>query len=203
MQNLLFPELARMVALDQADPDGASDEWYTPRWVLDLCPPAALDPCWCEASSVQPMASLDLRRGQDGLAERWGDHLQGLDLAGRIVWVNPPYSDCAAWLAKCADEGERLPIPVVAFVPAKCGEAYWFRMVWGRAAWVVLIKGRIAFDTVNGRAKTAGSFASALVCWGPQELAQQVLGELQERAKRARVEVWALDGLGQHKGVKP
>ena len=202
-QTSLFPELVRQVVLDASAPAGASDEWYTPRWVLDLVPAAALDPCWCEASNVQALAQLDLRRGQDGLAEHWGDHLVGLDLKGRVVWVNPPYSDCAAWMAKCAAEGERLPIPVVAFVPAKSGEAYWFRTVWGRAVWVVLLRGRVAFDTVAGRAKSPGSFTSAFVCWGRPELAQAVLATLQERARRAGVELWALSGTEQLKAKLP
>lgn len=154
-------------------PDGASDEWYTPAWLVAWLPAIAFDPCWALGSAVKPTTWLDIREGHDGLAMDWpiGPELDG----DRIAFVNPPYSDCASWVTKCRTEHERTGATIVALVPCYAGDRYWHRNVWGVAKWVGAIAGRVRFDTPNGRAKDSASFTSALVCWGSQESADRAL----------------------------
>ena len=180
--------------IDIAAPTGASDEWFTPQWLLDWLPPIALDPCWSPQSSVVAAAALDVRKGVDGLRVPWGVVLPPLDFPPglAIVFVNPPYSDCAAWVAKCAEEARREHFPIVALIPAKPGEVYWHEHVWGVAHAVGFLRGRVPFDTVAGRGKDAGTFGSALVVWGSSLRAGQTVATIAARScSSARRPKWA------------
>ena len=168
-------------------PTAESNEFFTPQWLLDWLPPIALDPCHCEFSNVQAAHGFDIRRGDDGLRADWARWTH--KLVESIVWVNPPYSDCAAWMAKCAAESLRCQIPIVALIPAKPGEVYWHESIWGVAASVGFLRGRVPFDTVAGRGKEAGTFGSALVVYGPNAAA--VVAHIREASRRNRFSpVW-------------
>ena len=157
--------------------DATSDEWFTPKWILDILPPIRFDPCYSPSSNVAPDFWLDTRRGHDGLTQAWGGAADLWKPDG-IAFCNPPYSDCASWVAKCQQESLALPRPVVALVPCYAGDKYWHRHVWGKAAWVAIIEGRVRFDTPLGPAKDSASFTSALVCWAQPEAAIQVAREI-------------------------
>lgn len=174
----LFPEMAPSVA--QAVQDAASDEWFTPRWFLAWLPPIRLDPCASPHSNVAAANVLDVRAGHDGLTQAWSVPESG----DGIVFVNPPYSDCARWVEKCAAIAATAAIPIVALVPGYAGDQYWHRAVWGKAQWVGFIAGRIRFDTANGPGKDSASFTSAMVCWGDREAADRVLSHVLAERKR-------------------
>lgn len=89
-----------------AVPDGASNEWYTPRWVLDWLGPIAMDPCWAPGSNVACDAPIDVRTHGDSLLRHWADLIPGN--ARGIVYCNPPYSDCSRWVEKCNAEARYL-----------------------------------------------------------------------------------------------
>lgn len=61
----------------------ATDEWYTPRWLIDKLGPFDCDPC-AAPINVRPFqtASVCYSKEDDGLARHW----EG------VVWMNPPYS---------------------------------------------------------------------------------------------------------------
>jgi hypothetical protein len=142
--------------------DAASDEWFTPLYIVNWLPPIALDPCANKRSRIIGTAMICQEDGQDGLALEW----QLLCAILGIIFCNPPYSNCSAWVEKCAVEGSKGPFVVVALIPAYSGDAYWHRHIWGKASWVAYHRGRVRFDTGHGPAKDAASFTSALVCWG-------------------------------------
>lgn len=139
-------------------PTGASDEWYTPREVLELLPPIDLDPCSPPHRPVQAREHYVLSEGRDGLAEPWHG----------VVFCNPPYSagELPRWTRKCRDEvAAGRAKCVIGLVPARPGSAYWGDNVW-RHAVVGFWPGRIAFDTIAGPGQAGGTFDSALVVWG-------------------------------------
>lgn len=59
----------------------ATDEWYTPKEILDILSPFDLDPC-APMAPLWPTAQTMWNKQDDGLSKDW---------FGR-VWLNPPYS---------------------------------------------------------------------------------------------------------------
>ena len=67
-----------------------SDEWLTPKWILDRLGSFDLDPC-ASVERPWPTAARHYTVKEDGLLQRW----EG------VVWCNPPYGRAAApWPAK-------------------------------------------------------------------------------------------------------
>jgi hypothetical protein len=182
-----LPGLAPVLpVVDDAD----GDCWFTPRWLLAWLGPVALDPCWCEASAVQAAVTLDLRRGDDGLSSDWSSILQGSGDPAGIVFVNPPFSACGAWLAKCAAEARATGRVVVALVPALPGDGPWHASVWPSARWVGFLAGRIEFVGVSGKAEQRGR-GHALVVFGPSSAAERFVAAVQSNAAgHVKAPVW-------------
>ena len=87
------------LAATGTDIDPSGDDFYTPGWLLEIVGEIGLDPCHAAGSLVQAAQTFDIRRGEDGLEREWsGDG---------IVFVNPPFSNTCAWLAKAARQAER------------------------------------------------------------------------------------------------
>lgn len=156
-------------------PDASSDDWFTPSWLLAWLPSIALDPCWSARSNVRASAVVDASTGDDGLWGEVGGWAKRAG-AGQIVYVNPPYSDCARWVERCEVESRSLSVPVVALVPAYSGDAYWHRAVWRRAQFVGFLAKRLRFDIAPGvPAPSCASFTSAFVVWGDAVKARAVV----------------------------
>lgn len=143
----------------------ASDEWFTPRHILDggkACDPLgrfALDPCWHPDSLVVADHTRARVLGEDGLALDWST----VATPGRVVWCNPPYSAIAAWLARCArhfhiDRGAALGL-----VPART-DTRWFHEHALSARGACFIRGRLKFANVGTR--YSAPFPSVLLYWG-------------------------------------
>ncbi len=70
------------------------DTWCTPKWIADALGAWDLDPCSNERSHIQSARSFRFdERGEDGLALA-----SSIDATAR-VFVNPPYSAVAPWIA--------------------------------------------------------------------------------------------------------
>lgn len=92
----------------------------------------------------------DLWFGEGGLAfdaleEDWGGE-------GSVVWLNPPYSECGAFVAKAAEEAQK-GATVVMLVPARTDTKWWHRFIWSKEThtWREgvegrLIPGRLSFE---------------------------------------------------------
>lgn len=127
-----------------------SDEWYTPRWILDPLGYFDLDPC-SPLDRPWDTAGRHLTIEDDGLTSPW---------AGR-VWCNPPYSEVDQWVKKLADHGDG-----TALVFARTETAYWQDHVWPRATGVLFLRGRVAFHRGNAAAEGSAGAPSALVAYG-------------------------------------
>lgn len=161
----------------EARPDATSDEWFTPPWLLAWLPDDMdLDPCWSPSSSVRLPTRFDIRAGQDGLALPW---------FGR-VWVNPPYSNCKAWVVYAFWQALQGKVrAVVLLIPASVGDTFWHHHIWGKQSVVGILCGRVPFDTAAGPGKASGLGGSALVILGPERLAvHAVIAERSATHKR-------------------
>lgn len=144
------------------------DSWFTSRELLSRLPRIVLDPCWEEGCAVVAAATLDIRRGQNGLTRQWEP-----GPGHGIVWVNPPFSNCGEWLAKCRQESRRLAHVVVALAPAVPGDGPWHQHVWGEAQLVGFLAGRVEFFDAAGTCETKGR-GHALVLYGRREACREV-----------------------------
>lgn len=166
-----------------ATPDAESNEFFTPKWLLGWLGQIALDPCHNAGCNVTALRTLDLRDGQDGLNAVWADYAAHTS----IIFVNPPYSDCSAWVEKCAAESDHCTQVIAALVPAYAGDAYWHRAVWNKACYVGFIKGRIRFDIAKDiQAASSASFCSALILWGNPLLCKEKMQQIAKAAKHSR-----------------
>lgn len=111
-----------------------SDEWGTPRSVFDPLHAEfhfTLDVC---ASKSNYKCTRYLTRKINGLAQSWG---------GEICWMNPPYSNTAAWVHKAFRES-RNGATVVCLLPASTETRWWH--AYSRFADVRFVRGRVKFE---------------------------------------------------------
>jgi phage N-6-adenine-methyltransferase len=133
---------------------GGTDQWVTPRSILDALGVFDLDPC-APINRPWPTAHRHYTIVDDGLRQPWN---------GR-VWLNPPYSTAARWLARLAQHGQG-----TALLFARTETRLWFQHVWPRASGILFMRGRVTFCYPDGRPAAANSGApSALVAYGQQD----------------------------------
>lgn len=132
----------------------SSDEWYTPKWIIDTLGPFDLDPC---SPSVRPFdtATVHWTKEQDGLFMPWGR----LD---RRVWLNPPYSRVLLrkFVEKMADHGNG-----IALLVNRTDNLLFQEVIFPTADSMLFMRHRVKFLRPDG---TTGSpfFGSCLVAWG-------------------------------------
>lgn len=138
-----------------------SDDWITPKWLVDRLGPFDLDPC---ASETQPWpcAREQYTVDDNGLFMPWHG----------LVWCNPPYGAAtSAWLNRLAMHASG-----VALIFARTETKMFFEYVWPRASSLLFLKGRLTFHYPNGSAPKAGHNSggpSVLVGYG--DMAKQRL----------------------------
>jgi site-specific DNA-methyltransferase (adenine-specific) len=136
-----------------------TDDWETPREFfkeLDREFRFGLDAAASEDNS-KCTSFLDL--GLDALRRDWATE------PGWSVWLNPPYSRCAEFIAKAAEES-RKGTTVVALVPARTCTRWFHAHVWDTlkhqprdGVEVRFIKGRLKF----GEGKNSAPFPSVVI----------------------------------------
>ena len=136
-------------------PTSRTDEWFTPRALLEALGSFDLDPC-ISYRQPWPTARRSLTVRDDGLTANW---------RGR-VWLNPPYGRATAdWLSKLADHNNG-----IALVFARTETQSFFDTVWGRASAILFLRGRIKFYCYReGRLVRADRAIapSVLIAYGP------------------------------------
>lgn len=136
-------------------PVNKTDDWITPKHIIDALGPFDLDPCE-SMTQPWPCANRGIRRPDDGLSAQW---------TGR-VWCNPPYSIHAAkWLKRMAEHGRG-----IAIIFARTETDMFFNYVWGKADGILFLHGRLHFHYPDGRRAPHNSGGpSCLVAYGDDE----------------------------------
>lgn len=135
-----------------------SDIWITPKYLIDALGPFDLDPCGFLKEDGKPIvetAKEYFTEKDNGLIKDWG--------YGKMVFVNPPYSDLKSWMDKCAEESTKNSIIVLCF--ARTETKAWQQNV-KYAYGINLINKRIKFINSEGLLKTNGNAPSALIAYG-------------------------------------
>lgn len=138
-----------------------SDTWATPAWIVEWVrqtagwPPFDFDPA-CVAATAKAPRYITPETG-NGLWDPW---------EGQTIWLNPPYSNQALWLARAARESRLEGKRVAALVMPSFDAGYFRPTVWQEAAEVWLIEGRIAFE-MDGEPRPGGNVRSCVVIYDP------------------------------------
>ena len=133
----------------------SSDEWYTPRWIIDTLGPFDTDPC-APPLSVRPfdIAPTCYTKDDDGLSHDWNG----------VVYMNPPYSRVLLrqFCEKMAAHGNG-----IALLVNRQDNLLWQEVIFPSAASMIFMRHRVKFIRPDG---TTGSpfFGSCLVAWGEE-----------------------------------
>ncbi len=129
---------------------GKSQNWITPKFIIDALGPFDLDPCAC------------FPRPWNCAIDNWTRNGLNITWVGR-VWLNPPFNryEVGKWIAKLAAHGDG-----IALLHART-EAEWFEPCWQHATAILFLANRLYFHHPNGRRAEANSGAPAcLVAFG-------------------------------------
>jgi len=133
-----------------------TDDWITPKWLIDRFGPFDLDPC---ASTTQPWpcAKRQYTVADNGLLRPWTGN----------VWLNPPYGKrTGEWLKVLADHGRG-----VALVFARTETRMFFESVFPFAHSLLFLQGRLTFHRPDGTGTKAAHNSggpSVLIAYGVQ-----------------------------------
>lgn len=140
--------------------NGESDDWITPPDIVRALGRFSLDPCASQKMFYRT-ASHMICQPADGLNESWH---------GR-VWLNPPYSEAALWLAKLAAHGRG-----TALVFARTETKMFAEHVWPHFSAIKFLTGRLHFYRPDGtRSKGNSGGPSVLIAYGERDA--QILNE--------------------------
>ena len=117
--------------------ENTTDEWYTPKEIIDALGRFDLDPC----APVRPLwttADVMYNRNDDGLTKEW---------FGR-VWLNPPYSRplIEKFIEKMAEHGNG-----IALLYNRCDSSMFQEVIFKKATAMKFLKHRIRFFRPDGR----------------------------------------------------
>jgi site-specific DNA-methyltransferase (adenine-specific) len=140
-----------MVDMNSALFTSKSDEWSTPQDFYDRLNIQfgfTLDPC---ATKDNHKCDKYFTIEDDGLKQSW---------EGGTVFVNPPYSNIAAWLEKAWKEtrNSKKQTCVVCLIPSRTDTKYWHQYVM-ESDIIYFVKGRLKF----GGCKNSAPFPSSVV----------------------------------------
>lgn len=133
----------------------SSDEWYTPRWIIEKLGPFDLDPC----AAVNPpyeTAKKTFNKMQNGLEQIWPEDA--------VVWLNPPYSRklLNAFVEKLAEHNNGIAILV-----NRQDNLLFQNVVFPKAKSMIFMRNRVKFERPDG---STGNpfFGSCLVAFGEE-----------------------------------
>lgn len=168
--------------MTRANNTDLKDIWRTPDHIIEMLEPIDLDPC---AGLGSDIGRVNYRNeNMNGLLAKW---------FGR-VFVNPPFSNKAEWLAKTIDERDRGNIDC-AFVLTPDGTdtiSWWHEYIAAEADYIWFSEGRVSYVVPEPRAhlfdkydggETAGSptFGTAISIFG--EPGGRTLARMNERGQ--------------------
>lgn len=129
-----------------------TDEWYTPKWIIDALGPFDLDPCAPSESFYTAVKCYTKK--VDGLAQEW---------KGR-VWMNPPYKNplIGKFMKRMAEHGSG-----TALVFNRMDTALWHDIIFPNATAIKILRGRLKFVGIDGKESSCGAgCGSVLVAFG-------------------------------------
>ena len=130
-----------------------SDEWLTPKFIVDSIGIADLDPCAAPEGRAWSTAKEHYTKGDGGLEKHWRG----------FVWCNPPYTKPDPWLKKLTAHGNG-----IALVMAST-DTEWFQDAVTKSSGLLFHAGRIKFCRLSGiQSSETPKFASVFMAFGDE-----------------------------------
>ena len=145
-----------------------TDEWDSPQWLFDALNKEfgfTLDPC-CTKDNAKCEKYYTMI--ENGLLRDWGQE---------VVFMNPPYSEVAAWMRKAYGAAQEGAV-VVCLIPSRTDTAWWHD--YCMKGEIRLLRGRLKF----GDAENSAPFPSAVVVFRPREFKLVALEPVQTEPAR-------------------
>lgn len=132
----------------------STDEWYTPKEIIDALGKFDLDPC----APVNPLwdtAEIMYNKAHDGLNREW---------KGR-VWLNPPYSRplIEQFIKKMANHGNG-----IALLFNRCDSKMFQDIILEKATAMKFLRNRIRFFRPDGTRGNSPGCGSILIAFGEE-----------------------------------
>lgn len=132
----------------------STDEWYTPKEIIDALGEFDLDPC----APMRPLwrtARVMYNKEQDGLKQKW---------EGR-VWLNPPYSrpTIEHFVTRMVEHNNG-----IALLFNRLDNKMFQDVVFPKAKGILFMKGRIKFHREDGTIGESPGCGSILVAFGEE-----------------------------------
>lgn len=132
-----------------------TDEWYTPKYIIDSLGKFDLDPC---SPSVPLFKTAEVMYNEfdDGLAQNW---------EGR-VWLNPPYSRLliTKFMRRMTEHNHG-----TALIFSRTDTELFHTEVFNKATAVKFLKGRIKFLKPDGIEVGSPGCGSVLIAYGEED----------------------------------
>lgn len=136
-----------------------SEEWGTPQAFFDALNAEFGFTLDAAASKENAKCKRYYTKEDNGLWLRWEPR----------TWLNPPYGkSIGEWMEKAAREGGFGTI--VCLVPARTDTEWFHRSVWGKAAELRFVRGRLRFEGGDNSA----TFPSVVIIYRPNDHACRV-----------------------------
>ncbi len=151
--------------------ENATDEWYTPKEIIETLGDFDLDPC----APVVPLWQTAIRmynRIDNGLDQEW---------CGR-VWLNPPYSRplIENFVKRLAEHGDG-----IALLFNRCDSKMFQDIIFEKATAMKFLRNRIRFYRPNGTRGDSPGCGSILVAFGEENA--RILKECSIDGKYVRI----------------
>lgn len=132
----------------------ATDEWYTPKEIIDSLGKFDLDPC-APISPLWQTAKIMYNKSDDGLTKEW---------SGR-VWLNPPYSKPLMWqfVEKLAEHGNG-----IALLFNRSDSHKFQDIIFAKATGMMFLRNRIKFFRPDGTRGDSPGCGSILIAFGEE-----------------------------------
>lgn len=132
-----------------------TDEWYTPKWLIDKLGQIDLDPCAAPVNDRPfQIAPLSYSKEDDGLSKTWSG----------FVFLNPPYSRT---LLRAFCERMSIHRNGIALLINRQDNLLWQDVIFPTAKSMIFMRHRVKFIR-PGQTKSSPFFGSCLVAWGDE-----------------------------------
>ena len=130
---------------------GATDDWITPKYIIDELGPFDLDPCQ-SLTQPWPCANKGYTITDDGLAQKWRG----------FVYVNSPYSRVQPFMERLAEHKQGLGL-----LFGRTETKMFSEHIWQEATALFFLAGRLTFYRPDGtKAQGNSGGPSVIVAYG-------------------------------------